>query len=175
MAKVIFVVTHGDKFSGANPRMTPEGFKQVTDLRRLLPRNPSVVLCGTGTRHFDVVSALDLWTLSGNMRVTSVIGGPDSLEVVNGEKLVVLANGKLCSPAVYTTLEDSAAAAVALVASLPDNSVVCAGRPLMIMLSEKNAKSAAVYKITVTDVHDEITSFDIEEVVATGVAEKGTV
>lgn len=39
----IYVVTHGDKFSGPNPGMTPEGIKQVRALRRLLPTTPSGV------------------------------------------------------------------------------------------------------------------------------------
>lgn len=167
MEKTILVVTHGDKYSGANPQMTPEGLEQVKRLRGLIPRNPPAVVCGTGQRHWDVAGMLGFEPT----RITSIVGGPDSLEIIDGIKHIILADGRLVDPALYTSLTDEADAAKVVIASLPDQSVVCAGRPSMIMLGEPNAKSAAVYDVHV--MNNEIV--DITEVVATGVAEDGTV
>jgi hypothetical protein len=163
----VFVVTHGDKFFVPNPGMTTEGFAQVRVLRRLLPENPPTVVCGTGTRFIHVAAVLGLEPT----RYTAVVGGPDSLEIVDGKKVIVLADGTTVEPAQYTTLADEAPAAKAVVASLPDGSIVCAGRASMIMLGEPNAKSAAVYRVMCENGQIAV----IEEVAATGVSETGTV
>ncbi len=82
-----------------------------------------------------------------------------------------LANGELVPYDRYTTLEDSALAAQALVGSLPHNSIVCAGRPSMIMFGLVDAKSAAVYRLLVQDGKIVLT----EEIRALGVPEKNAV
>lgn len=182
--KTIFVVTHGDKFSGKNPGMTRNGAKQVRALRPLLPNNPPVVVCGTGRRHINVARALKLQPT----RFTPAVGGPDSLEIVNGEKVILLADGTAIRPDQYTGLDDMALALTEIIFSLPDGSVICAGRPSIIMLGEANAKSSAVYKITVAvrtssrvgelcafNAVGGLFAFRIDEVVATGQTEIGTV
>ncbi len=172
--KEIFVVTHGRKHGGANPGMTEKGFEEVSSLRNLLPLPIACVVSGTGQRHLDVAEALGLTP----NRYTAIVGGPESGEaidsdVVNWVRLsdAKLVPGKLVPYEQYTTLEDSALAAQALVVSLPHNSVVCAGRPSMIMFGLVDAKSAAVYRILVQD--GKIVWTD--EVRALGVPEKNAV
>jgi len=166
--KTGYIVTHGKKLSNIpDPGMTPEGFIEVNALKNLVPKNPSIVLSGTGKRHIDVALALELEPT----RYSSTIGDGNSLEVIDEKKVILLTSGIAVDPDKYTSLDDNSSAAKTLVASLPDNFVVCAGRPSMIMLGFADAKSAAVYKVIIVD--NEIIS--IEEVVAAGVAEKGTV
>lgn len=138
--KNIFVVTHGKKFSGPNPGMTEEGMEQVRGLRVLLPETITEVVCGTGRRHLDVAKTLGLTPT----RYTSAVGGPDSGESSTGKgpvDVVILPCGTAVPYAIYTTLIDGAGAIKDVVASLPDNSVVCAGRPSMIMLGMEEGGS----------------------------------
>ncbi len=165
--KSIYVVTHGKKEKGANPAMTSEGMQEVSVLRSRIPVNPSIVVRGAGRRHQNVAEALNL----APVRITGAFGSGDSLEMVDGEKMIVLTDGSYIESSQYTTLADIAPATEATAISLPDNAVVCAGRPSMIMLGVEDAKSAAVYCVKVEDNR----IVDIEEVIATGVAEKGTV
>ena len=158
---IVFIITHGDKFQGSNPTMTGDGFWQVSALRDLLPAEPSAVICGTGWRHHNVAEALCLIPT----RWTSLVGDADSQEETeDGRKIIVLASGIKVNPEDYTSLEDTAYCAKALITHLPDNSVVCGGRPLMIMLGHPNAKSAAIYKVTSEDGK----IINISEVSATG-------
>lgn len=170
--KEIFIVTHGKKFPGPDPGMTEEGFAEVARLRSLLPAEVADVVCGTGRRHLDVAKALGLEPT----RYTSAVGGPDSGEATvkaGPVDVVRLPCGTLVPYDKYTTLIDGARAMEAVVAGLPDNSVVCAGRPSMIMLTmtEEASKSAAIYCVKV--VNGWISSID--EVEAAGEAEIHTV
>lgn len=166
--KTIYVVTHGSKSGGANPPMNETGFDENRALRARLPKNPPEVVCGTGRRHLDVATALGLEPT----RYSGLVGSPDSLETVEGgKKMIILADGTAVDPNSYTTLADGASALAAIINHLSDEAVVCAGRPSMIMLGVKDAKSAAVYCITCED--GQIIS--IEELVAQGVSETGTV
>jgi hypothetical protein len=160
--KVIFVVTHGDKFGCANPGMTVKGKNEVYALHHLISPNPPMIVIGTGKRHSDVYRALDF--ISGQLRYTSVVGDPDSMEIVDGEKVVILADGKQLPASQYTTLADNAVAAKALVLGLEDGTVICSGRPFMIALGV-NGKSAAIYRVLCQN--GEIVKID--ELTATGV------
>lgn len=169
--KVIYVVTHGQKFLGPNPKMTEDGIREVAALRAFLPDDISEVVCGTGTRHRQVAEALGLVPT----RWTSVVGGPDSGQ--SSEKggpvdQVALADGHVVPYPEYTTLIDGGVAAKKLVAEdLRHNSVICAGRPSMVMFGvpEDYAKSAAVYRIVVDFYHRTIDS--VSQVHAIGQAE----
>lgn len=186
--KTVYIVTPGDKDSGANPGMNHNGFAQVKALRPLLPPGNEIpmVICGTGRRHKDVYNALDLvcrptfWTAS--------VGGPESLEKAHGQDMVILADGTPVTRASYTTTDDGMASMQAVLNSAPDNSVICSGRPSMIMLGKKDARSAAVYRITFESPAPgnpgikfegtpvpALDNLEIQEIRAAGVAEAGTV
>lgn len=166
----VYVVTHGEKCQGENPRMTVKGMRQMRLLEERLPRQRSEIVCGTGKRHFGVLLALAL----SPTRITAVVGGPDSLEIIGEEKKIVLAGGKKIDPDIYTTVKDLKPAALALVAELPHNTIVAAGRPFMKMLGHKDPRDAAVYEIRVVAVHGELVDLDIAELAcAGGETEKG--
>lgn len=151
--KKMYIVTHGAKEDGSNPAMTEEGFKQIASLRPQLPCSETIV-CGTGKRHLDVARALGFTPT----RYTAVVGGPESL---NSERKIVLSDGTIVESAIYTTEPDSHKAIIALLSELPNDTIICAGRPLMIGLDKKDAKSGKIFIVTFDD-NDTIT--DISEI-----------
>jgi len=175
--KTVYVVNHGDKYSGTNPGMTEAGKAQVSALKPLLPVNPPLLITGAGKRHDDVREALNfngcptIWTPS--------VGGPESLEIIDGKKVVIMADGKTVPLDSFPVGKDRTAAMLAVLEDAPDNAVICAGRPAAISLGVKDAKSAAVYRVNVycQEITGSLTldNLQIQEVKATGVSEAGTV
>lgn len=164
----IFVVTHGKKENCANPGMTEEGMREVQSLKKLLPTNLTLIISGTGKRHLDVARALGIKI----DRYTAVLGGPESLEKIYEREVILLADGTQVRKDQYTTLPDTEIALKTLILSLPGGTVVCAGRPTMIMmLGKTDAKSAAVYRITKTETHE----LQIREIEALGETQENTV
>jgi len=109
---------------------------------------------GMGKRHIDTAAALNFVPTA---TLTSTIwGGPESLIEVNGEKQVILANGliidlenclsnKHLSKAVRETLSD-----------LPNNTVICTGRPILIRLGQEpeDCQNGAIYKLSIRGADD---------------------
>lgn len=151
---VVFIVTHAQKFSGANPKMTPEGCEQVRGMRGLLPKNPSEVICGTASRNMDIARELGLKPT----RYTVVSGDCGSLdEKQDGTKVIVFADGTEVpySHELVTTAKDLQDAAVKLVSTVKPMAVICSGRPIMLSLAaagyepvDGTGKSGRVYKVT---------------------------
>jgi hypothetical protein len=150
----VYIVTHGDKENGPNPRMTPKGFEQVRAMREVLPKEPKDVVSGIATRHFNVAEGLGL-TIT---RYTCVAGDSTSLDKKpDGRKVIVFGDGREVphDDNLVTTTKDMATASVQLLCELSDGTVVCAGRPLMLNLAEAGhqpitgpGKSASVYAVT---------------------------
>lgn len=148
----VFLVTHGAKQRGVDPLMKPEEIQKVANLRQFLPVSPTCVVCGTGQRHQDVADALDLTPT----QYSGVAGDPESLEIitVNGEgkrEIVRLSYGKIIPLAMCSTPEDMEPAVKAKMLAAPANAIWCSGRPTMIALGLKNAKSGTVYRIDKAD------------------------
>ena len=140
----VFVITHPDKGTGANPRLTEAGMIQARSLYPKLPKDISGVIIGCGWRHFDTATALGL-----NFSVVSpIVGLPDSLERKNGDRVVVLASGHEIPEANYRTM-DLTPSTVAFVLDIPDRTLLISGRPFMICLGKDDAKSGAIYEITI--------------------------
>jgi hypothetical protein len=177
MKKTVYVVNHGQKELGANPGTTIVGDMEIAALKPLIPANPAAVYCGAGKRHLGVCHALGLE--SDKVMFTPSIGGPESLEKINGRDMVILADGTTVPLENFPVGEDRTAAMLAVLGMVPDNTVICAGRPAMIALGVKDAKSAAVYRVDIycQGITGSLTleNLRIQEVKATGVAEAGTV
>jgi len=141
MEREIYVVTHGEKEVGPNPGMTPKGFKEVEVLRALIPFKPSTIVCGTGRRHLGVAKALGL----NPDRYASWAGEPDSMEMIDGKKTIILADGTIVEVKKCLPLTDG----INRIKALPHNAMVCGGRPLMILLDKPDAQFGRVYKITI--------------------------
>ena len=140
----VYIVTHGDKSEGPNPGMTPNGYKQIRTLAHLVPSVPTKVVCGTGVRHDDVARALKLRPNECNPRA----GMADSLEMSADRRMICLASGQLVPFAAYRNIGEDAEETGHFVCSLPDQTAVCAGRPLMNAIPrpyDRTGASAAVY------------------------------
>jgi hypothetical protein len=144
----IFVVTHGDKYTGPNPGMTPLGFAQIRSLWEFIPANPSAIKVGVGRRHADVLKALEC---TGPTNWSSVYGDSDSLEMCGEMKMVILADGTPVPLECHTSIADTSQAAKQVLVSMLDSTVICTGRPFALALGIKDAKSAAVYKVCMID------------------------
>jgi hypothetical protein len=165
--KKIYVVTHGDKNPGANPGLSKKGISQIEALESLLPKSLNKVICGTGMRHLDTADILNLEI----DHYTSTVGGADSLEMIDGKKMILLANGTAVNPEKYKSLGDNTPSLNILLKSSPDNTIISAGRPCLIMMGYKDAKSGGLYEIKFEK--EKIVS--ITEKIAQGGSEKGTV
>jgi hypothetical protein len=146
---VVYVVTHGHKGDEFNAGMTYLGFAEVHPLRDYLPKNPKNVVTGIGKRQDDVAKALGLIP---NFKAEWA-GNGDSLIVRGGEKFILRANGTEEKSEGGNFTPEEISAALAGILSLEDDTVVCAGRPLMLMLGfdKALATSASVFGIEIRD------------------------
>jgi len=131
----VFIITHGEKYDGFDPEMTPKGFIQINSLLDHLPEDPPEVICGTGRRHLGVANALGLNVTCYN----ALVGRPESLE---RDGTVTLACGSI--PREMYDKRGMKEALLTLLSSLQDNTILCAGRPVLNDLGDKG-ESAAVY------------------------------
>ena len=172
MKKTVYFVTHGNKNPGPNPSMTDDGVEQVRKLRPQIPARPALVVCGTGRRHLDVRHALGLE--NAPTMWTPLVGGPESLEIISGQRMVMLANGEPPIPrARYMDLSFYGESALLIILNeVPDGTVICSGRPAVDTLTVKHAKSAAVYQVTFEDESLPLAcDLNIKEVIALGETE----
>lgn len=149
--KQFFAVLHGDKRDGADPEMTLSGVKQIKSLKALIPENPSAVVCGTGRRHWHVAATLGLKMT----RSTLLLGDATSMDTIDDKPTIVFADGRLGEYDSYTGIQDMAPAIPNFLRSLPDQTVLCTGRPFAKSLGIDAAKSGSVVEITIDD-NDEI-------------------
>lgn len=152
MNKAIIIVTHGPKAKGPNPPMTEEGRQAIHNLRKHLIVDPPVVCIGEAQRHFDVAEALGYGEDSGvPWMISSVFGACGSLELgKEGEKLLILADGRSLPFGICTSGEDAGPSVTAKLRKLPEGAVICAGREILIALGVPlaDAKSGALYAAT---------------------------
>ena len=88
LGKTIFVVT-GDKHNNyEDPNMTT-GWRKIKRLRSKLPDEPQMVVCGTGQRHRDIASALQLAPTNFSI----LAGTADSFQKQKKGAHVVFADG----------------------------------------------------------------------------------
>lgn len=150
--KTIFVVTHGEKEPGANPSMTEKGKKDLAILSSYLPKDIPEVWLGEAQRHEDVATALGLEN-HPNKWWSAVWGSAGSLETRENKRMLVLPSGRAVPFERTTSAYDGGPSVKAKVLTLPDNTVVCAGRECIIALGipMREARSSALYAITIKD------------------------
>lgn len=145
--KSFYAALHDEKFEGADPGMTPKGIKKIESLKRLVPKNPPAVICGTGRRHRDVCEALGLKMT----RSTLLLGDATSMDMIDGQPTIVFADGSHGDYATYTGIDDMTPAIPDFLKSLLNQTVLCTGRPFAKALGIKAAKSGSVINITIDD------------------------
>lgn len=174
------ILTHSFKYEFddfgkpiGDPGMTPEGLEVIRGLAPfvsgLFPNSaPSFVASGSGLRHIQIAECL---SLPVNL-ATPLLGGPESLVTVLEEfqvprgdgtsikgnvtgpdnpkkKKIVLASGRMVDYGEFRTgvIPETA---MNILRELPDNSLVCTGRPVILFgfgMPKDECKSGAVYEV----------------------------
>lgn len=137
----IFLITHGDRFSGANPGHTEEGFRQLRHLAPMIPGDISMFVIGTGKRFREIHETIienrnDL--ISVGQKSSPFCGSVDGLDITNGHKIVILFNGTAVDlKEDYISLSAPCFDAWRFINLLPNGALLCAGGELMIALDLK--------------------------------------
>lgn len=139
----IWVITHADTYEGPDPDLCASGKAIIMDLSHFLPENISQVISGFGLRHRGIAKVLGKEINSYHL----IAGTAIKLEETN-HQIVILGDGTeiLREKLNRFGLTDLAQT---FVKSLPDNSLICTGRPFIRYLGAE-AFSASLYQIIIT-------------------------
>lgn len=146
---MIYVITHGDRFVCANPEMTSKGFAQIRSLASFLPQKIARIFVGTGKR-FQQIYELLFATCSVPVVYSCFCGGADALGTgADGRKTVITGIGiEVGYPDEYIGVSNcDAFDAWKFLVDMPDQSVVCSGRPIMYALGFRESKMGSLYEI----------------------------
>jgi hypothetical protein len=150
---VIYVITHGDRFVCADPGHTEKGFAQLRSLSKhlFLCLPASCIFVGTGKRFREIYGTL----FGGPCRViySPFCGGTDALgSNPDGKKTVIISGLELNYPEEYLGVSNCPAFdAWKFITDMPDNSMVCSGRPLMFALGHRECKMGSLYEVDPTN------------------------
>ena len=151
MSKIIYLITHGWYNTGANPRMTDMGVKQVEAAK--LPVRISMLVCGTGARHVQTLEAV-IGRLSPDIQVPPIKFWPlcGSADVPNMERsaMVLAGGGDLIQMSDYLAYEFIRP--WELLANLPANTLLIGGEELLLGIGANRSyiKKAGLYELDVT-------------------------
>lgn len=135
---MIYLVTHGNRFSGCNPGHTLDGKTQIVRIREdFLPQipKPPLVVVGTGRRFLEIYRTLSLALEGVPVNYSPFCGSADSME--EDHETIMLASGDKTTHAQYLSLiacMDTAFLGWRFLSELPDNTLLCAGGELMVAL-----------------------------------------
>ena len=135
----LYIVTHGDKMSGANPGLASTGTDQIVRIREELlgkiPKPPLVVI-GTGRRFEQTHIMLFMMNHEIPVKRSPFCGSADSLEK---DGSIMLANGEKVAMADYIGLIGTPGFhAWSWLCNLPEGTLLCAGEELLTSLGLKN-------------------------------------
>jgi hypothetical protein len=165
MHKTVWLVTHGETVTQdndgvwiPNPKMSGDGFGKVALLRQILDKElndklPPEVHCGVGARQLQVVKALNFSTHQ-KVLVSGLWGDASTLVVDGGKRSVLLSNGMLIKYDHYLTANHIGGEVIRkVIAALPNGSVICSGRPVLVRLGMKpeECHNGTLYALRVQD------------------------
>ncbi len=150
--KTIWVVTHGKRYFGVNPDLTPEGVEQIKALaEKFQPTGFAQVIVGTGKRFRTTFEAmrqrLERNTVGG-LRVKysplcgSADAGTEDGKVILADETVVALNDE------YMCI--NAETAMMFIKGLESGTILFAGSELMSAFGCKSEKGR-IYRITIGD------------------------
>ncbi|HEY4512349.1 MAG TPA: hypothetical protein VJH63_01660 [Candidatus Paceibacterota bacterium] len=161
--KKIYAVTHGRKLLGINPRLDPAGEVEIAALASRVPTSESMVdiVVGTGARFvhtFDILArakSLKIALAGVQVKYSPILGSADSGKKAETGWDVILADGTEVKAGGYLGLIDAPGIDLwkFLEEGISDGTLLITGREFIGALvgSADNAKSAAVYEITIND------------------------
>lgn len=148
--KSIFLIVHGPVFDNVpNCGLTSSGKSEMSKLRQYLPLTKSLIICGTGRRHFDMASALDLEP----DYYTAVVGSPEVVAKIMNKNMILMPSGHLIDITNYRSLDDYSYGCQALIRTLPANSIIIASPETMFLLGYDPPTEAHVFQIDANHPH----------------------
>lgn len=146
---MIYLITHGERESGPDPKHTKEGIDQIKALLPLLPllldtilplpdkhTGIQLIVSGTGKRFLEILEIVSKKLPGVPVKYSPFCGGPEGFE---GNDQVVLTDGRTINyHTEYVGLANGPIDMWQFIASLPDEALLCAGGALMIGLGFKD-------------------------------------
>lgn len=146
----VYVVTHANTNGGPDPELNARGKAIIRYLKAFLPENISLVISGFGRRHRGIATELGLAIDSYHL----IAGTAVKLKEAD-EEMVILSDGTEI-PRKKLNRFGLSDLAKAFVRSLPDHSLICAGRPLIRYLTDGEAFSSSLYCLEIREEKIEI-------------------
>lgn len=146
---MVYLITHGKRDFGLDPRHTREGAGQIRDLAHKLerlPREISLVIIGTGIRFYQIYRIL-ISILGGiPIKFSPFCGSADGLEADG--KIITVDNRTVIPDDYIGLIGSSCFNAWEFVSNLPNNALLCSGGELLIALGqEKIYKKGQLYEL----------------------------
>ena len=128
---VIYLVTHGERFEGADPLHTKLGHRQIAGIK--VPKNATGIMRGTGKRHTELALVVSGKLPDETPIFTSpLVGSADSF---NKDGTVTLANGIIVRGKDYVGLMGTPGLNLwGVIAGFPDKTLICGGVDVMLAL-----------------------------------------
>lgn len=145
-AMSLYLITHGERNNGVDPKMTENGIAQIELLRTLLPKAIALVVVGTGARFQQIYRTLSDSLQGIAVKYSPFCGSADGLDP--GDKIVLI-DGTLVNRSDYLGLIRAPGFnAWEFLRSLPDGTLLCAGSELMISLGlERINKKGQLFEL----------------------------
>jgi hypothetical protein len=141
----IYIATHGEKGQGANPGLTETGKAQIAALP--IPDGITQVVVGTGRRFCDILAAVKDRVGNVPVKYSPLCGSADSGEKSETGFNVTLADGTSVEIGGYIGLIGTPGIdLVAWLGSLPDNTLLCAGREFLGGIGFKTGVPGRLYR-----------------------------
>jgi hypothetical protein len=132
--KKVYLITHGDRNSGPDPKHTQKGRNQIILLE--IPQNIDYVVVGTGTRFQEIYELIQNDTTGARVMHSIFCGSSDGIEP---DGMGILDNGrKVDLKTEYIGLISPHFDAWAFVTSFSGNTLLLSGGELMIALGLKD-------------------------------------
>lgn len=126
----VYIITHGEKDKGVNPRLTEAGKTAITNLS--VPNGITQVIVGTGRRFADVFTNIKDRVGNVPVKYSPLCGSADSGEKSETGFEVILADGTIVNVSDYLGLVGTPGVdLVAWLESLPNGTLLCAGREFL--------------------------------------------
>lgn len=143
--KTLYLVSHGERKNGANPKHKKGGLEQIQNLP--IPIDIARFIVGTGNRFHEVFKTIRRFRRGLYVPVffSPFCGSADGLDP---DDTIVMANGGRCLNTKYLGLDSPWFDAWGLVNSHPDRTLFVAGGELMIALGLKSIyKKGCLYEL----------------------------
>lgn len=142
----VYLVTHGDCYSGYNPTLTEDGITQIQRISAMIPfQKITLVVMGTGQRFVDTYNALITVLASTPVKFSPFCGSADGSKKYG---VIAIAGVMILSEDYIGVSSCAAFDAWKFISSLPADTLLCSGGELMIALGLGDInKKAQLYEL----------------------------